>query len=82
MVAGGKKLEKGTLGQPADVVGFWFSSKKRVAHVGIVEQWGTSTVTTIEGNTSGDSGVDRNGGGVYRKKRLKGTIYCVKDWIQ
>lgn len=37
------------------------------AHVGLVESVSGSTVTTIEGNTSGASGLVANGGGVCRK---------------
>ena len=38
-------------------------------HIGIVERIAADgTVYSIEGNTSGGSGFNRNGGGVYRKK--------------
>lgn len=37
------------------------------AHVGIVVEVTSSTITTVEGNTSGASGVIANGGGVCRK---------------
>lgn len=56
--------------EPGDVCLFWFSPKGRVAHIGIVESvhdWG---VYTIEGNTGPEVGtVNRDGDGVYRKKR-------------
>lgn len=43
---------------------------RRVQHVGIVESWTQTTVTCIEGNTSGSwFGSQSNGGGVYRKTR-------------
>lgn len=58
--------------RPGDLALFYFKSMKRVAHIGIViavHDWG---VTTVEGNTgpeSGDGLVERNGDGVYRKRR-------------
>lgn len=62
-----------------DLFGIYFSEKGRIAHVGIVEKWG-SWVTTIEGNTDSDG--SREGDGVYRKRRLRKQIYQVSRWIQ
>jgi len=56
--------------EPGDACLFWFAPKGRVAHIGIVEsvhEWG---VYTIEGNTGPEVGtVNREGDGVFRKKR-------------
>jgi hypothetical protein len=54
-----------------DLCLFWFASKKRHAHIGIVtdpEPWGA---WTVEGNTSAETGtgVNRDGDGVYKKRR-------------
>ena len=63
--------------QPGDVVIFDFSGKQKTTqHCGIVEavlpDYG---VQSIEGNTSsGDSGSQDNGGGVYRRKRAQKYI--------
>ena len=58
--------------KPGDVVIFQFTTGR---HTGIVESATTSTVTCIEGNTtSGSSGDQANGGGVYRRTR---NISCV-----
>jgi len=46
-------------------------------HVGIVESCNGSTVTTIEGNTSGASGLIANGGGVCRKTYGINTSYIM-----
>jgi hypothetical protein len=53
-----------------DIVVYWFASKGRLAHTGIVVQGGKSFLT-VEGNTSGgiDTGVDRDGQGTYKKSR-------------
>jgi hypothetical protein len=75
----------GALPRPGDAWGIWFASKNRIAHTGMVEQWGKTVVTTIEANTSPEavagSAADRNGDGVWRKKRLKNQIYSVRNWI-
>jgi hypothetical protein len=48
----------------------WPDSKDRIQHVGIVEFFDGSTITAIEGNTSGTSaGSQDNGDGVYRRTR-------------
>jgi hypothetical protein len=71
------KQGRGEKPQPCDVFGIYFPDKRRVAHVGIVEQWGES-VLTIEGNTN-DAG-SREGDGVYRKRRLPRQLYAVSCW--
>ena len=48
---------------------FFFASKDRIAHTGIVIEvynWG---VVTVEGNTGPESGVNRDGDGVFVKHR-------------
>ena len=54
------------------------------AHTGIVESVSGSTVTTIEGNTSGGSTIIANGGAVCRKtyniNDLPGTRYVYPDY--
>jgi hypothetical protein len=75
----------GRLPAPGDVFGIYFPSKGRIAHTGLVEQWGTSVVVTIEANTSPDAApgteADRNGDGIWRKRRLVRQIHSVRDWI-
>jgi hypothetical protein len=65
--------------QAGDVFGIWYASKKRIAHCGFIDVWGDSIVITVEGNTN-EAG-SREGDGVYRKRRLKRTLYAVADWI-
>lgn len=45
----------------------FFKNSERICHTGIVIAVSGSTVTTIEGNTSGGSSVVANGGGVFQK---------------
>ena len=61
-----------------DVVFFDFSGKKKdTSHVGIVESVGSGFVITIEGNTSsGQSGSQSNGDGVYRRTRSLSYVTC------
>ena len=54
--------------QPGDQIFFWNSGKARVSHTGLVYKVDNTYVYTIEGNTSGASGVVANGGGVKKKK--------------
>lgn len=53
--------------QPGDQIFFWNSAKTRKSHTGLVEKVSGGKVYTIEGNTSGASGVVANGGGVKAK---------------
>lgn len=51
--------------KPGDQI--FFGTSSSVAHTGIVYKVDSSTVYTIEGNTSGTAGVVANGGGVFKK---------------
>lgn len=53
--------------QPGDQIFFWNSDKSRVSHTGLVYAVDKTYVYTVEGNTSGASGVVANGGGVKKK---------------
>jgi hypothetical protein len=71
--------------KPGDSFGIFFKSKNRVAHTGLVKKWGDTSLVTLEGNTSPDaeagSAADRDGGGVWSKRRLKIQIYAVRNWL-
>lgn len=68
---GSKWLSRDEKPQPGDLV--FFSNATRICHVGIVEtRNGTSSVTTIEGNTS--AGNNANGGAVMRRTRTYGSV--------
>jgi hypothetical protein len=64
-----------------DVLGLYYPEKKRIAHVGFIDEWGDGAnyCITVEGNTNGEG--SREGDGVYRKRRLKSQIYKVSRWI-
>lgn len=67
----GRWLDREEKPQPGDVI--FFSNGSRACHVGIVERRnGTSSVTTIEGNTSTSS--NDNGGAVMRRTRSYGSV--------
>lgn len=53
--------------QAGDQIFFYSSDKSQISHTGLVEKVDGSKVYTIEGNTSGGSGVVANGGGVFKK---------------
>ena len=64
-----------------DVFTLWFASKKRIAHTGFIDSdGGNGIVETVEGNTNG--GGSRDGDGVYKRKRIKKTIYSITGWIK
>lgn len=70
-------LVSATNARAGDLVLFKFSSNPP-DHIGIVESAGSSRITTIEGNTSsGNSGSQANGDGVYRRYRYPSQIYAV-----
>lgn len=61
--------------RPGDIVYYDWDRSGDCDHVGIVESAGASQVTTIEGNTSsGNSGSQSNGDGVYRRYRSYSQI--------
>lgn len=64
---------------PADVIGIYFSSKKRIAHVGLVEKLDGEWCVSIEANTNVEGSSE--GDGVYRKRRHLKTIYRIADWV-
>lgn len=70
---------------PADAFGIWFASKDRVAHTGLVSKWGDEVVLTVEANTSpsasAGSAADRNGDGIWSKRRLVRQVYSVRNWL-
>jgi hypothetical protein len=78
------RAEGGRTPEPADAFGIYFKAKKRVAHTGLVKKWGQAVVT-LEGNTSPDaaagSAADRDGGGIWSKRRLQSQIHSVRNWI-
>ena len=64
---------------PGDVMGIWFSNLERIAHVGVIIEWGDDYVVTVEGNTN-DTG-SRVGDGVYKKRRMQRQIHSVSRWM-
>lgn len=64
--------------EAGDVMGIYFPSLGRIAHVGIVERRTGDVLTTIEGNTN--DALSRDGDGVYRKRRKAGTIKATARW--
>lgn len=65
-----------------DIVIFWRNGE--FAHTGIVTKVSGDRFWTVEGNTSGASGIIANGGGVceksYYNSQLPGTKFCRVDW--
>lgn len=62
--------------RPGDLVAYWFQAKARCAHIGIIAETATEHgFVAVEGNTGPDAGsVERDGDGVYRKRRRWSSI--------
>lgn len=85
-VKGGKSLTASTEIQGGETFGIYSSTRKRIAHTGFCEKRSGNYIITIEANTSANAAVgseaDREGQGVYRKRRHWKTIRTIKDWIK
>ncbi len=62
-----------------DLAGYRYSNS--IHHIGIIQSWNDEFVITIEGNTGGGNGVQREGDGVHRMRRLKNQIALVSNWV-
>jgi hypothetical protein len=71
------RLARSTL--PGNVIGIYYIDKKRIAHVGLIEEMDGEWCLSIEANTNVAG--SREGDGVYRKRRHIRTIYKISDWI-
>ncbi len=75
------KKKAGYTPEPGDLIIFDFNNNGTGDHVGIVEKVNGNTLTTIEGNTSsGNSGSQTNGGGVYRRTRYLSSSTTMGFW--
>jgi uncharacterized protein (TIGR02594 family) len=68
--------------QSGDLCGFIWNGKF-IQHIGFIDKWGENSVITVEGNTTpqGEGIQTREGDGVWRKRRMKRSIFVVADWI-
>ena len=77
-----KHLRKGTPGarisKPGDHFALFYNDLGRIGHTGLIKDEDEDYLTTVEGNTNGPG--SREGNGVYIRKRLKKTIYCISRW--
>lgn len=79
------KAKGGEAPLPGDAFGIYFKNKGRVAHCGIILEWHATHCLTIEGNTSADAAIgteaDREGQGVFIRRRDRSEIYAVRNWL-
>jgi hypothetical protein len=71
--------EGNTHWKPVDVIGLYFHSKGRIAHVGVIDTVQGNVVITIEGNTNDYS--TRDGDRVMRRRRYKRQIHAVSRYV-
>jgi|TARA_R110002167_G_scaffold149822_2_gene343293 hypothetical protein len=85
-VKGGVRVTASTHIRGGEAFGIYFKSKGRIAHTGLVESFDGKSFITIEANTNANAAVgsagDRDGQGVYRKRRHWRTVHSVKDWLE
>lgn len=69
-------------GSPGDMILFTWNQNDVADHIGRIVSKSGSTYQTIEGNTSsGDTGSQSNGGGVYvRTRPIDGTVLGILDY--
>lgn len=65
--------------QEGDLIGIWYSSKNRLAHIGFYEKREGDFTISVEGNTNEEG--SREGDGVYRKRRITRTIHSISRWL-
>lgn len=62
-----------------DLIGIWFPEKKRLAHIGFYDNEDDKYFYSVEGNTN--QAGSREGDGVYIKRRVKGQVHSISNWI-
>jgi hypothetical protein len=62
-----------------DIIGIYFRSKKRIAHVGFYDGENEKYIITVEGNTN--KAGSREGDGVWVKYRPKKSIYKISRFL-
>jgi len=85
-VAGGVRVTEATVIKGGETFGIYFPSKKRIGHTGLIERRDGASFITLEANTSANAAVgsaaDREGQGVFRKRRHWRTVHNTKDWMK
>ncbi len=61
--------------EDGDHFALWYDNLGRIGHTGLIYGEDEKWALTVEGNTSPEG--SRDGGGVYLRKRLKRTLYCI-----
>jgi len=82
---GGTRVTESTVVRGGEAFGIYFPSKNRIAHTGLLRARDGVNFVTLEANTSADvkpgSSRDRDGNGVFSKRRHWRTVHSVRDWI-
>ena len=66
------------ISEDGDVGTLWYNNLGRIGHCFIIVDEDKDYVTTVEGNTG--SGGEREGSGVFKRKRLKKSLHSVARW--
>lgn len=66
------------ISKDADHFSLYYDNLGRIGHTGLIRGEDEDYILTVEGNTG--SGGEREGSGVYLRRRLKRTIHCISRW--
>lgn len=66
------------ISEDGDLFMLYYPKLGRIGHVGIITGEDDDYVMTVEGNTG--PGGEREGQGVYRRKRLKRSLHSISRW--
>lgn len=84
-LSGGQRVTATSPILGGEAFGIYFASKKRIAHTGLTVRRDGVNIITIEANTSPQAAPgtarDRDGDGVWRKRRHWRTVHSTRDWI-
>lgn len=66
------------LSKPGDHLAIYYSNLGRIGHTAVIIEETEDYFRTVEGNTNSEG--SREGNGVFIRKRLKRSTYCVSRW--
>jgi hypothetical protein len=83
---GGSRVNEHSPILGGEAFGIYFPAKGRIAHTGLAARRDGSNIVTVEANTSGNaasgSAADRDGQGVFSKRRHWRTVHSTTDWLK
>ena len=66
------------ISRPGDHLAIYYKNLGRIGHTAVIIGEDEKFYRTVEGNTNAEG--SREGNGVYIRRRLKASTYCVSRW--